>query len=465
MEDLDKDALRGMMDRVARFRKITKQANVPCAPPRDVVDDLYALGEWPFPPLEGISQMPVVRPDGSVLTVAGYDDITRLLYVPTGLRVPTIPAEPTEEERAKALAVLDDLLRDFPLADDPDYANALAAMLTPVLRPMIRGCTPMGVVSKPQPGVGATLLSNVIATIATGRPGATLAAPRDDDAWRKRITSLLYDGYTIIIIDNVEGRLYAPSLGAVLTSELWGDRLLGKTKMLTLPQRASWFATGNNVQLGGDLPRRCYWVTMENEEARPWLRTGFTHPQLLEWVQDHRGTIIASIITLMRAWVIAGRPKGDAPVLGSFQDWARTIGGILTHAGVEGFLDNFEKMYDLADSELLQWQWFLEQWQTHWGDQALTTGEIRARLTEKVDDKPTDTAEAIREALPDNLADVGTKGWTRSLGWQLRKRNRARFPNGLRVESAWKTQKKCVWRVVGKLIPQEPRTEPIPGFE
>jgi len=39
---------------------------------------------------------------------------------------------------------------------------------------------------------------------------------------------------------------------------------LGRTEMAKdLPQRATWMATGNNLHVGGDLARRCYWIRLD----------------------------------------------------------------------------------------------------------------------------------------------------------------------------------------------------------
>ena len=50
----------------------------------------------------------------------------------------------------------------------------------------------------------------------------------------------------------------------------------------------------------------------------------------------------------MRAWLAAGRPPGKR-ILGSFESWAAVVGGILEHAGVPGFLQDTEQLYEAAD--------------------------------------------------------------------------------------------------------------------
>src|SRR5207249_2269315 len=83
-----------LLARVAEcLRRLARDANMPVPPPKEVVEDLIALGEWPaLPPLEAVTEVPVLRADGSVLDRPGYDPATRLVYAPTpSLVVPSVP--------------------------------------------------------------------------------------------------------------------------------------------------------------------------------------------------------------------------------------------------------------------------------------------------------------------------------------------------------------------------------------
>jgi len=45
--------------------------------------------------------------------------------------------------------------------------------------------------------------------------------------------------------------------------------------------------------------------------------------------------------------------------LGSVVTWSRVIGGILTHAGIDGFLTNLDELYEEADIENVVWREFV----------------------------------------------------------------------------------------------------------
>lgn len=443
IDTLSEAALRGRMARVADFVRVgIKGDRRHVAPPLDVVRDIMALGEWPFPRLAGIIESPTIKPNGDVITRPGYDQDTGLFYVPApGLSVPDIPENPTQADIVAARKLACEPLIDFPFEDRASAANALAAMFTAVLRPMIGGPVPLALFDKPQAGTGASLLAEVVARIATGRPSAMMTAPSDDESWRKGITALLMRGATIITIDNIEGRLFAPSLAAALTSSVWQDRILGRSETIAIPQRATWIATGNNIKLAGDLPRRCYWVRMDAGQARPWQRNreDFLHPDLIGWVCKERGAILASILTIARAWMLAGSPVADElPAMGGFEAWATVIGSILDFIGVKGFCDNLSGMYDQADEETPQWEAFFEAWREKWADQAVTTKDVAKAAQED---------EAIAQVIPDFLGDVTDKGFTRRLGNHLAKREGMAFSNGLSVHKAGAKQRALAWVV------------------
>lgn len=52
----------------------------------------------------------------------------------------------------------------------------------------------------------------------------------------------------------------------------------------------------------------------------------------------------------------------NAPVMGSFEAWGKTLAGVLAAAGVEGFLQNLKALYEKAVSHSGLWAGFFEVW-------------------------------------------------------------------------------------------------------
>jgi hypothetical protein len=347
-----------------------------------------------------------------VIQTPGYDPASRLYYAPDPtLVLPDLVEEPTTDHRQIALEMIQDILVDFPFVDDASRANAIAAMLTPICRPAIRGATPLALFDATTQGTGKSLLSEVVTLIVTGREGALFSAPRTDEEWRKQLTSVLLDGPDIVIIDNVNYRLASAELCKALTETIHGDRILGLSQTVRLPVRCTWFATGNNIQVGGDMPRRCYWVRMDAKCPRPFERTGFRYDRLKQHVLDHRGELLSALLTLARSWFVSGCPKPTAKPMGSFEDWTTIIGGILQHAGVEGFLANSDQLHNQADSESLQWEGFLTALDAAFYGEAFTVAQVWDLINDKSYSPETrhsaltERAEWLRAALPEFIGE------------------------------------------------------------
>jgi primase-polymerase (primpol)-like protein len=445
IETINDIQLRGILARKASFFKETEKGLVATSPPMDLVKDILALGEWNFPPLEGIIQTPAMRLDGTVLNEPGYDSQTRLFYVkPPDLIVPDIPKNPSQEAVKESLDYLLEIICDFPFVEDSDRANALGLLITLPLRPAIPGNIPMGVIPSPTPGTGKTLYAEVLALLGTGKVAAMAGFPRDDDEMRKFITSRLLAGDPLISFDNLELPLWGPSLSRALTCTEWEDRILGGNTTARLPQRAVWIANGNNLKMRGDLPRRTFPIRLDARLAKPWEREDFKHKNLCEWILRYRGDFLGAILTIARAWFVAGKPKPKkpVPVMGGFEGWAETIGGILAFAEVTSFLENLKEFHDQADLEGPEWESFLSAWIETIGESAKTCQEIAAVIKENED---------FAFTLPDNLGDIlknAKKSFERSLGKMLAgKEKRPYGENNLALQRVRKYKGAILWKV------------------
>ena len=456
IEALSDAAFKGVLGRAMNFVKMGVKGAQHVTPPDVVVKDILALGAWPFPPLETIVEFPVFRPDGTLLTTEGYDAATRLYYAPTpDLKIPPIPDQPTDDDIINALSLLHEVIGDFPYVNDASYANALGLLLTPLIRQSIHGHVPLALIDATRPGTGKSLLAETVAMIATGRKAAMMVAPYDDDEWRKRIASTLAEGATIIVIDNVKAKIQSASLDAALTSSVVKERILGQSKNGVYPQRATWMATGNNIQIGGDMPRRSYWIRMDAHTDKPWTRH-FKY-DLEQWVPEHRGQIIAALLTIARAWFAAGKPSASIPRLGSFQAWADTVGGILAHTGlVDGFLGNLDQLYEQADEDAMQWAAFLYAWHDTYKDDEVLTATIAKDIKAGALDDAIIGVQ-LYNALPDELSDLHKGDLKKRLGKALSQRVGSQFDaSGLHLlkSSVDKRSGAVYWKVAGVQVLQ-----------
>lgn len=76
------DALCGRLARCADYFKVSAGGDeYDCPRPPNVVKDILALApeEWELQSLDAVTEIPVLRPDGSILDTFGYDRATQLL--------------------------------------------------------------------------------------------------------------------------------------------------------------------------------------------------------------------------------------------------------------------------------------------------------------------------------------------------------------------------------------------------
>lgn len=372
VEPLAIHALRGELERCADFVRQTNSGAAPAMPPYDMVVDIASHPDLPFPPLRGIAFGPVLVPGGRLLTRDGYDGESGILVKHD---LPNLPSLPLPDARE----LLEDLLADFPFADSGSRAHAWALLFEPFVRLAIGGLSPLYMIDKPKQGTGAGLLVDVVAETAFGKSAEVMAQPRDNEEARKRITALLMEGSPLILIDNIR-RLEGEALAAALTSPVWRDRLLGVSKMVSLPNKATWVATGNNVAMSGEYPRRVVLIRMDAGVDRPEERQGFRHPDLVAHVRQARHQLVAAVVAIVQEWVARGMPDGGA-TLGRFEEWAKSLSGLLRVAGIDGFLANRDVVYQYSEHERDEWQALVQAWWKQYESQPITAAQLLAIAT------------------------------------------------------------------------------------
>jgi hypothetical protein len=418
IDELRVDHARLRLAEVATWARINKDGGITqVSPPTDVVTSVLAAGEWQLPALAGVVELPVLRPDGTFALEHGHDEPTRLYHWHRGAPYLAVRDRPGPEDVAAAVALLDELLEGFPFDTTADRANAIGLMLTPLVRAIVDQ-VPMALVDAPEPGTGKGLLVSVVALVTMGRSAALMAWPASDEELEKKITAALMAGQTMVVWDNIDGIIRSGTLAAVLTSDTWQGRVLGASKTVQVPNRATWVCTGNNIDVGGDLARRCYRIRLDARQAQPWKRTGFRHPDLHGWVLEHRTELLHALCTLVRAWWVAGRkPAASIPAMGGYTSWVRTVGGILDHAGIPGFLGNLAEFHAGADRDAQSWEAFLATWHDRLGEEAVTVGDLVNKMRDLY------AGSALKDALPEDLSDAfDSSGFAKRLGIALRKR-------------------------------------------
>lgn len=310
----------------------------PTLPPAEVTSAVHSRGQWTgIPPLEGIAEAPFMRPDGSLVQSPGYDEATGFLYVPNAT-FPIVPDRPSREQAAAALATLVDLYVDFPFVDEASRMVPIATQLAIQVRPAIEGPIPAMGYDAATKGTGKTKAAAAAVTIATGRPPSPATFPggrNGQEELEKMLGAYALAGAPIVFFDNVP--VGVPFGGAPLEKVLTAPgrvslRRLGASETPELPWNAQVIATGNNIAVADETARRVFVARMVSDLERPEERTGFKY-DLDQHVRENRPALVAAGLTIVRAYVAAGRPDTGTIELGSFEAWSRLIPRAIVWAG------------------------------------------------------------------------------------------------------------------------------------
>ena len=265
----------------------------------DRVANMYLdmSGEWELPKLAGISATPILRDDGAMRLMEGYDTVTGVYC--HGLPQVTIPERPTREEAHAALSTIRQAFKTFPFADSErrrdatlgvdvvdqsksiglDESAFLTGLLTAVCRPSLH-LAPGLLLNAPSisgAGCGKGLLVRSIGIIAFGTHVRPFTPGNDRHEMDKRLVAEIIEGKPILFMDNVNATLLrSNTLASLLTERPSGVRVLGQSRMVALEHASFIAVTGNGLSLGEDLARRfiyCELATGEQTRRRPALET------------------------------------------------------------------------------------------------------------------------------------------------------------------------------------------------
>jgi hypothetical protein len=335
---LERDALRARLSRIVEFKKYDgrRRKMTSCAPPDHLVGDILTRKAWAaLRPIVGIAEAPFMRPDGTICSTPGYDAATRFLYAPN-TEFPPIGKRPTRREAGRALEEIVDFLVDFNFRDPWGRSVVVAALLTLLARPAIQGSTPAFVLDANVRGAGKSRLMDIVAIIATGRAMPRKVYPHAEAELAKVLDAYALAGARIICLDNVDVPFGGAALDAALTTpEGYEVRVLGKTEVPCVDWSAVIFATGNNIAFRGDTADRVIRARLLSESENPRARAGFKYDPILDEVHKARPRLVAAVLTILRAYVVAGRRDMKTPPFGSFESWSRLVPHAIVFAGGE----------------------------------------------------------------------------------------------------------------------------------
>lgn len=279
----------------------------------------------------------------------------------------------------------------FAWREEADRVNLVGALLTMLtITHWTRG-HPFLAINGNKPGVGKSTLARVLAAIVEGRAPPTVSYVPNDEEFEKQIATRIDAGDRVLIVDNAKATtaISSPVLERCITDANLSFRRLGSNTAISRPQNDVLFVlTMNMTQLGPDLRRRA--LPLNLEVVGNVRHATYNADDPVGDALSARVDILGELAGMVGAWVEAGRPMPpDAARHSTGQKWAGTIDAILRHAGMTGFLSNFEESEHAFDPDYAAVRDIAA---AHHGDGFHTAGEwagvlVHGALSDKLRDR------------------------------------------------------------------------------
>ena len=421
--------------RLANSPKIAKSVRTNYAVPLKVANHYLARGDkWCVSVLRGVIEAPTLRSDGTLLVADGYDEASGLLLDTNGVAYPAIKEKPTRDDGREALQTLLWPFTGFPFVKNAKGESAsrsvmLSAVLTSLVRRTLHSA-PLHGFSAPTMGTGKTLACDVVSMIASGRLATAMSQGASEEEDEKRLFSVLLTGDLLLLIDNVKRPIEGDALCTILTQATWQSRILGENRKVSVPTNALFLASGNNLTFKGDMTTRALLCRLDAKVERPETRR--FDIDLKAEVPKRRPKLVAAGLTILRAFVVAGRPGLDRlESFGRFEDWSNLVRGALVWLG-EPDPCRTRAYIAVDDPERTDLEQLLKAIEDN-TDSWFTAGELLELAMEASDDM---LADAIDGAVP--------KATTKALGLYLKAKS-GRMLGGLTLRGKYNKDQK-IWR-------------------
>jgi hypothetical protein len=295
-----------------------------------------------LPPIERIYTipMPIIYEGKLTFPKKGYDERFHS-WLPYD--APEISRLDMPLEEAKQ--IIHNIFKDFCFQSTQDYANAVAAFLTPDLRGLYKtptARTPISGYLANRERAGKDYCAGCTGILYEGFALEESPVSSSDgmhqnnntEELRKKILSAMIMGRKRLHFSNNKGFINNSVLEAVATAEKWSDRILGKNEILTFDNEMDFSLSGNvGVTFTPDFANRSRFIRffLDIEDANS--RT-FELPDLHGWIKENRPLILSALYALIRNWIEKGKPKSSVPFT-SFHEWSDVCGGIMECAGYD----------------------------------------------------------------------------------------------------------------------------------
>ncbi len=346
---LDRNRLRLVLSEAGTWKRFLKDGIA--EPDNALLDAAVAASPDRYsqiPVLSGLYSGALLRADGSVASAEGFDAASGF-FLTASYSLPPVPDHPTAEDVRFVREMFADIFDEFLFAGSADAANAVAALMTAVLRPTMQGPVPIWAIDKNTPRAGGSLLALVVGALAEGVVPVVYAASRRKDEMEKIVRMAVREGSRYVIFDNVvAGADWTPEvlLSATSGSGRVLSRNMGTFTSFSGRTPAFFVVNGVHLDIRADVTGRMFLVRLAAPKAWQEITFRRTKTELLELAAAMHPQAVWGVAVLLRSWRDAGEPAFQLASgnLSEYPEWLRIVGGALAHAGYSEVLANQGEM-------------------------------------------------------------------------------------------------------------------------
>jgi hypothetical protein len=290
------------------------------------IEHYLAFRDSKLPRVGAIVTAPLVLSDGTLLAPEGLDRGRKTVFLIEPALMSLMP-DPRQCTKSAAAEALHFLASEWLCDVATDFAGkcVLITHAITILERVLLPERPGFFLTAGRRGGGKTTALMMVILAATGRKPAAAAWSPNEEERRKAIFSYLAEGLAAMVWDNIPlgTTIACPTLEKVLTAESLSDRVLGKSRTLTVPAFTVMGFTGNNIAPRGDMASRCLMVRLEVMRPDPENRP-FTHTDPVAWTLENRGAILRALYTILLATPQL-RPETRVQAKTRFKTWYNLV--------------------------------------------------------------------------------------------------------------------------------------------
>ena len=285
------------------------------------VNAIAARRQWPgLRLLAGLVTTPVLRADGTLVEEPGYDPATQLFYAPDRAYPPVPPAP----DLAAARGALEDLhcfVLRIPFATPADRATWVASILSTFARHVVP--SPIFFLETQREAPSVSGLVGLTASVVGDGPGSA----------RLHDELISAGSFSIRDLRRSSVPVWAMAVGAPdasLKSLVSQSRHVGPRPATTL------FLAAPKLDAGFDARGPVARIRLETANTeRVAVGEAMQAPVVSRNGGDQRGALVAAALTLLRAWIVAGRPgvPADRRAWKGFDAWSEMVRAALLWCG------------------------------------------------------------------------------------------------------------------------------------